>query len=256
MAPPNQLHRQRTKETFKNDVPKATMSDQEYRIQHEEEYGRNQRPHWRSNSPENKDCKQYKTHQKQSQMARRAYEGAREEAKEDYRGLTREKKHMEEYYEATSDGLLPLQHRELQPSAAEWEDKAYKHANGRADHLKQYPFALPDPKSFNGHRGAAIKAYDTHQTALGTTNRHQRYASDANDTRRDLYGQEVTRGYQPSPFPYPSFQPQPGEYSKHLSSNVPSGSAAEHPATDEQAGPAPVPPTLPRGFVIPRAEVP
>ncbi|KAL9116409.1 MAG: hypothetical protein Q9187_007067, partial [Circinaria calcarea] len=60
----------------------------------------------------------------------------------------------------------PYKIRELQPNAAESEDKAYKHANGRADLLKQYPFALPDPKSFNGHRGAAIKAYDTHQTAL------------------------------------------------------------------------------------------
>ena len=177
MAAPNQLRRQRTKDTFENDVPRATMSDREYRKQQQEEYGRDPGAMWRPRTPENVEYKQYKDYQKQSKRARTAYEGARKDAKEDYQGITQGDKHMKEYYELTSESLLPAQHRELQPPAANWEDKAYKSANSRADHLKQYPFALPDPKSFNSHRAAAARAYDTHQTALGTANRHQKYAS-------------------------------------------------------------------------------
>ncbi|KAL1966048.1 hypothetical protein VTN77DRAFT_4796 [Rasamsonia byssochlamydoides] len=198
--------RSRTMADFLEEVPLPKHSQEDHERLRLATYGRNPPEKWEGAQQEEYD--EYKRNQSLSTSCRIEYNKQEKKAKSEFGMFVGDDDEKKTYYNQTTGGLLPRQHRELAPVASELEDAAYHHAIGRHDYLKDYPVSQTTVTKQKEHHMWAKVAYKDHALALKAYNRHAQYASPA----RDLYGQEVPARSRPSERPYPP-APPPGYYS-------------------------------------------
>lgn len=128
---PNLPIRTQDQESFRRNIPFPSGSEEDFARNHAELYGNEEQlvdghhtgpAHFPRRSERAVIHREYTTSNRHRDRTRTAYEDALKPANKEYKGLSEE---QHEYYEHTSDGMLPRHHTTLLPLAREREGPNY-----------------------------------------------------------------------------------------------------------------------------------